>query len=100
MLDILQYEVGRHAQWAADLARRHKAADTADTEAVSALAAKFSSFVAKQEQTLRVSIYLLLNLSEDIKVSAALEGAFNQEKALVGAFSVIVQLHRSIDLRH
>ena len=27
-------------------------------------------------------------------------GAFNQEKALVGAFSVIVQLHRLIDLRH
>ena len=25
---------------------------------------------------------------------------FNQEKALVGAFSVIVQLHRLIDLRH
>ena len=24
----------------------------------------------------------------------ALEGAFNQEKAVVGAFSVIVQLHR------
>ena len=30
----------------------------------------------------------------------ALIGAFNQEKALVGAFSVIVQLHRLIDLRH
>ena len=30
----------------------------------------------------------------------ALVGAFNQKKALVGAFSVIVQLHRLIDLRH
>ena len=30
----------------------------------------------------------------------ALVGAFNQEKALVEAFSVIVQLHRLIDLRH
>ena len=30
----------------------------------------------------------------------ALVGDFNQEKALVGAFSVIVQLHRLIDLRH
>ena len=29
-----------------------------------------------------------------------LVGAYNQEKALVGAFSVIVQLHRLIDLRH
>ena len=27
-------------------------------------------------------------------------GSFNQEKALVGAFSVIVQLHRLIDLPH
>ena len=25
---------------------------------------------------------------------------FNQEKALVGAYSVIIQLHRLIDLRH
>ena len=30
----------------------------------------------------------------------AVVAAFNQEKALVGAFSVIVQLHRWIDLRH
>ena len=30
----------------------------------------------------------------------ALVGAFNQEKALLGAFSVIVQLPRLIDLRH
>ena len=30
----------------------------------------------------------------------ALVGAFKQEKALVGTFSVIVQLHRLIDLRH
>ena len=29
----------------------------------------------------------------------ALVGAFNQEKALVGAFSVIVQLHRLIYLK-
>ena len=30
----------------------------------------------------------------------AVVAAFNQEKALVGAFSLIVQLHRWIDLRH
>ena len=30
----------------------------------------------------------------------AVVAAFNQEKALVGAFSVIAQLHRLIDLRH
>ena len=33
----------------------------------------------------------------NVKVAVA---AFNQEKALVGAFSVILQLHRLIDLRH
>ena len=33
----------------------------------------------------------------NVKVVVA---AFNQEKVLVGAFSVIVQLHRLIDLRH
>ena len=33
----------------------------------------------------------------NVKVVVA---AFNQEKALVGAFSVIVQLHRLIDLRN
>ena len=30
----------------------------------------------------------------------AVVAAFNQEKALVGAFPVIVQLHRLIDLQH
>ena len=30
----------------------------------------------------------------------AIAGTFNQEKALVGTYSVIVQLHRLIDLRH
>ena len=34
-----------------------------------------------------------------LNVKAAV-AAFNQEKALVGAFSVILQLHRLIDLRH
>ena len=38
-----------------------------------------------------------LNSVLNVKV---LVGTFNQEKALVGAFSVIVQLHRLIDLRH
>ena len=40
------------------------------------------------------SIYNLLKCE-----GKALVGAFNQEKAIVGAFSVIVQLHRLIDLR-
>ena len=35
---------------------------------IDTLSQKFKNFVSKQEQTLRVSIYLLLNLSEDVKV--------------------------------
>ena len=41
-----------------------------------------------------------VSASQFHSVLKALVGAFNQEKALVGAFSVIVQLHRLIDLRH
>ena len=41
-----------------------------------------------------MSIYLPSG-SRELNVKA-LVGAFNQEKALVGAFSVIVQLHRLI----
>ena len=35
-------------------------------------------------------------LASVLNVKVLLVGAFNQEKALVGAFSVIVQLHRLI----
>ena len=38
-------------------------------------------------------------LNSVLNVKAVVAG-FNQEKALVGAFSVIEQLHRLIDLRH
>ena len=37
-------------------------------ESLEAAEGKFNSFVAKQEKTLRVSFYLLLNLAEDPKV--------------------------------
>ena len=79
VLDILSYEVTRHSQWSSDLTKRHKSLESMKTskgegdierekEEMDALDVKFRNFVSKQEQTLRVSIYLLLNLSEDIKV--------------------------------
>ena len=46
-----------------------------------------------------VNACLALCLNSVLNVKAVV-AAFNQEKALVGAFSVIVQLHRLIDLRH
>ena len=80
VLDILQYEVTRYNQWSADLSKRQKATENMrgskgeaedfnrDNTELDMLEKKFQNFVLKQEQTLRVSIYLLLNLSEDIKV--------------------------------
>ena len=46
-----------------------------------------------------VNALLALCLNSVLNVKA-LVGAFNQEKALVGAFSVIVQLHRLIVSQH
>merc|ERR1711962_604756 len=81
VLDILQYEVTRYNQWSADLNKRQRATESMrsskgdtgedfsrDNTELDTLEKKFQNFVLKQEQTLRVSIYLLLNLSEDIKV--------------------------------
>ena len=81
VLDILQYEVTRYNQWWADLTKRQRATESMrsskgdtgedfsrDNTELDTLEKKFQNFVLKQEQTLRVSIYLLLNLSEDIKV--------------------------------
>ena len=45
--------------------------------------------------TVGVNIYLVQCLNSVINVKAVV-AAFNQEKALVGAFSVIVQLHQLI----
>ena len=41
----------------------------------------------------------LVSIVSYSRPSLMIIAAFNQEKALVGAFSVIVQLHRLIDLR-
>ena len=54
---------------------------------------KFQHFVIKQEQTLRVSIYLLLNLSEDLKVIFVIK----QEQTL--RVSIYLLLNLSEDLK-
>ena len=80
VLDILQYEVSRYNQWSGDLNKRQKSLESVmktskeesdlerEKSEMETLKDKFTNFVSKQEQTLRVSIYLLLNLSEDVKV--------------------------------
>ena len=95
VMDILQYEVTRYNQWSSDLNKRQKSfenmkssreSEDLDREKseVETLDKKFQNFVLRQEQTLRVSIYLLLNLSEDIKVEEKMKRR--------GATSLLVQL--------
>jgi hypothetical protein len=71
VMDIVDYEIGRHQQWSEDLAKRRKK-DNKELAAANGGGGehqeKFAAFVAKQEKTMRVSFYLLLNLAEDPKV--------------------------------
>jgi hypothetical protein len=65
VMEIAEYEIVRYQQWAEDVKRK----GTCKSEDESKMEVKqFHEYVAKQEQTLRVSIYLLLNISEDTKV--------------------------------
>ena len=82
VMDICQYEMTRYNQWSTDLVKKTKmlesmknSRDSTDLERermeFDILEKKFQNFVSKQEQTLRVSVYLLLNLAEDSKVSVS-----------------------------
>ena len=62
-MEIMDYEIKRHTQWSEDIANK-KIKDDAKAEK------RFNAFVAKQEQALRVSIYLLLNFCVNIYVPA------------------------------
>ena len=65
VMEIAEYEIIRYQEWAEDVKRKGpcKSEDEARMEVK-----QFQEYVSKQEQTLRVSIYLLLNISEDTKV--------------------------------
>ena len=65
VMEIVEHEIVRHQQWSDDVKRKGpcKSEDEAKLELK-----QFHDYVTKQEQTLRVSIYLLLNISEDTKV--------------------------------
>lgn len=66
VMDIVEYEINRYQQWL-DEKNRKKRRGSSNSESEE-LEKRFETFKAKQEQTLRVSFYLLLNLAEDIKV--------------------------------
>ena len=79
VMDIADYEISRHAQASEEFNRRRRrhqqqqqqqgqAGSNQESEEFDKAEAKFRMFLSKQEQTLRVSFYLLLNLSEDPRV--------------------------------
>ena len=73
LMEIIDYEIKRYSQWSDDLNSKRRKAEAAKSDEqkqndFAKAEKRFVAFVAKQEQALRVSIYLLLNLSEDSKV--------------------------------
>lgn len=72
-MDLIDYELKRHEQWTEDLAKKRHILDS-DKENVilkrdyEKSLKKFQGLVKKQDQLLRVSFYLLLNIAEDTKV--------------------------------
>ncbi|XP_040579516.1 kinesin-associated protein 3 [Lepeophtheirus salmonis] len=67
VMDILDYELNRHAQMNEELKRIKRSSSGASIEMLEKAEKKFSTLVHKQNQVFRVSVYLLLNLSEDSK---------------------------------
>ncbi|KAF0305674.1 Kinesin-associated protein 3 [Amphibalanus amphitrite] len=63
-MDIVDHELKRYAQWREDLARRKRAASEAEFQQARVTLVRL---VKKQNQLLRVCLYLLLNLAEDVK---------------------------------
>lgn len=71
-MNVIEHELKRHDVWREELRKKNKACESAPEngslrrDQVKALR-KYQSLLAKQEQLLRVSLYLLLNLAEDTR---------------------------------
>eukprot|EP00095_Tigriopus_kingsejongensis_P012143 maker-scaffold954_size76946-snap-gene-0.19 protein:Tk12143 transcript:maker-scaffold954_size76946-snap-gene-0.19-mRNA-1 annotation:"kinesin-associated protein 3-like" len=66
VMDIVDYEINRYQQWVDEKGRKKRKGN--NLPEADEGEKKLESFISKQEQTLRVSFYLLLNLAEDVKV--------------------------------
>ena len=62
VMDIVEYEIHRYKQFLEEAKKKNESEEAAKSER------RFNVFVSKQDQALRVSIYLLLNLAEKIDV--------------------------------
>ncbi|XP_070538501.1 kinesin-associated protein 3-like isoform X1 [Ptychodera flava] len=73
VMSIVEHELKRHDLWQEELSKKKKAADVNHTDPsykkdFDRSYKKYQSLLKKQDQLLRVSFYLLLNLAEDAKV--------------------------------
>ncbi|KAG7526402.1 kinesin-associated protein 3-like [Solea senegalensis] len=71
-MSVLEHELKRHDMWCEELRKKSKACESAPENGTlrrdqDKALRKYQGLRAKQEQLLRVSIYLLLNLAEDTR---------------------------------
>nr|CAD7453723.1 unnamed protein product [Timema tahoe] len=83
-MEVIDYELRRYDQWRDDIETRQRKSENAQSpsltvfdpkeelhktkEDLEKMSRKFHSLIKKQDQLLRVSFYLLLNVAEDTKV--------------------------------
>ncbi|XP_033838597.1 kinesin-associated protein 3-like [Periophthalmus magnuspinnatus] len=71
-MSVIEHELKRHDVWKDELRKKNKACESAPENGSlrrdqDKATRKYQSLLAKQEQLLRVSLYLLLNLAEDTR---------------------------------
>lgn len=71
-MSVIEHELKRHDVWREELRKKNKACESAPENGSlrrdqDKAVRKYQSLLAKQEQLLRVSLYLLLNLAEDTR---------------------------------
>ncbi|CAL1579382.1 unnamed protein product [Knipowitschia caucasica] len=71
-MSVVEHELKRHDVWKEELRKKNKACETSPENGSlrrdqDKAMRKYQSLLAKQEQLLRVSLYLLLNLAEDTR---------------------------------
>lgn len=71
-MNVIEHELKRHDVWREELRKKNKACESAPENGSlrrdqDKAVRKYQSLLSKQEQLLRVSLYLLLNLAEDTR---------------------------------
>ena len=90
VMDIVDYEINRYRQFVEE--KEGKREEDGSSSATSKVEKRFQAFISKQEQALRVSIYLLLNLAEKGDVEEKMK-----RKGVIGMLVTLLD-RRNIEL--